>query len=61
MSADNKEQNKKRTELRDLPRPEEELSADEQKQVQGGATRAVTPGIRTQSSGAVADSDEPKI
>lgn len=34
------EENKRRTELNDLPREEEqELSADEQKQVKGGAIR----------------------
>lgn len=32
---------KPRTQINDLPRPEEELSTDEQKQVQGGATRKI--------------------
>jgi bacteriocin-like protein len=42
---------KRRTQVKDLPAPEKELTTDELKQVQGGATRAVTPGIRTSSSG----------
>lgn len=37
----------RRTQINDLPREEKELTADEQKNIQGGATRAVTPGIRT--------------
>lgn len=32
----NKKSSKKRTQVKDLPRPAEELSADEQKKVQGG-------------------------
>jgi hypothetical protein len=43
-----------RINIEDLPHEEKELSADEQKQVQGGATRAVTPGIRTGGTNAVA-------
>lgn len=46
---------KSRIQVEDLPREEQELSAEEQKSVQGGATRAVPPGIRTQSSGLVGD------
>ena len=42
---------KRRTQVNDLPREEKELTADEQKKVQGGATRAVTPGIRTTTTG----------
>ncbi len=49
MSDDTKDASgKRRIEIEDLPRDEQELSADEQKSVQGGATRVVTPGIRTQ-------------
>ncbi len=40
----------RRTEIKDLPRDEQELSTDEQKEIQGGATRVVTPGIRTTTS-----------
>ena len=43
--------NKRRTQVNDLPRAERELTANEQKKVQGGATRAVTPGIRTTTTG----------
>lgn len=61
--ADNTDDEKdnRRTEIKDLPRPEEELSADEQKNVQGGATRIVPPGIRTTtptSGGGSGDSAE---
>jgi hypothetical protein len=41
----------RRTQVKDLPREERELTADEQKKVQGGATRAVQPGIRTYPTG----------
>ena len=37
----NDENDNPRTDLKDLPRPEEELDADAQKQVQGGATRKI--------------------
>jgi hypothetical protein len=47
-----------RIKIEDLPQEEKELSADEQKQVQGGATRAVTPGIRTGGTNAVAEDTE---
>lgn len=40
-------ENKRRTQVKDLPREEKELTTDEQKDIQGGATRVVTPGIRT--------------
>ena len=45
--SEQKQDDKRRTEIKDLQTPEQELTTDEQKQVQGGATRAVTPGIRT--------------
>lgn len=53
MTEENKEQNQseRRIQIEDLPREEQELSAEEQKEIQGGATRAVQPGIRTSSSG----------
>jgi hypothetical protein len=37
---------KRRTKVKDLPKGKKELTTKEQKQVQGGATRAITPGIR---------------
>ena len=43
---DNNSDNR-RTQVNELPREEKELTADEQKKVKGGATRVVTPGIRT--------------
>ena len=47
MSKQNQgKQNNQRTQVTDLPRPEKQLSQKEQKEIQGGATRAVTPGIR---------------
>lgn len=56
MTDDTKEATgKSRIQVEDLPQEEKELSAEEQKEIQGGATRAVPPGIRTQSSGLVGD------
>ena len=46
MADENKDE-ASRVKIDDLPQGEQELTDDEQKQVQGGATRAVTPGIRT--------------
>ena len=51
--ADENKKRKSRVKIDDLPREEQELSADEQKSVQGGAPRAVTPGIRTGGTNAV--------
>lgn len=41
---------KKRTQIKDLPKKEKELTREEQKQVQGGA-RGLAVGIRTVGSG----------
>lgn len=54
MSAEKKES---RINIKDLPEPEKELSAEEQKSVQGGATRIVSPGIRTGGGGTNAPED----
>ena len=35
--AEDRDEAKRRTEVKDLPRPEKELSAEEQKDVKGGA------------------------
>jgi hypothetical protein len=43
---DNNPENR-RTQVNELPREEKELTAEEQKKLKGGATRVVTPGIRT--------------
>lgn len=47
------EQKESRIKVDDLPQAEQELTPEEAKEVQGGATRAVTPGIRTGGTNAV--------
>jgi hypothetical protein len=42
---------KRRTTIKDLSRGKKELNREEQKKVQGGATRIVSPGIRTGTGG----------
>lgn len=59
MPNDKSNETKQRTRVEDLPREEQELSAEEQKQVQGGATRLVTrPTSGTGASGGGSGEDE---
>lgn len=44
----NEEQNERRTEIKDLQRPEEELSAEDKKQVKGGT--GIGPGNETEAT-----------
>lgn len=47
-----------RIKVEELPQAEEELTAEEAREVQGGATRVVPPGIRSGgTSSATADED----
>lgn len=46
--AEDKDEAKRRTEVKDLPRPEKELSADEQKEVQGGMHHIISDGWSSQ-------------
>ena len=40
----------RRTQVKDMPRPERELSAEEQKSVMGGATRIIPGGVRSNAA-----------